>query len=43
MMGMTISKKPEGVKQPELNVVSNADGSATLTLPEGGGGGCSVA
>ncbi len=43
ILGKTIDKGGETVKQPEFTVVKNADGSYTLTPPAGsGGGGCSL-
>ena len=42
LLGMTF-KQEDGKKQPELNIVANADGSATLSMPPGSGGGCSLA
>ena len=43
LAGMTLKKFADAPTQPELKVTMNPDGSATLSLPEGGGGSCSLA
>ena len=45
LLGMTLKKVEPGMKQPEFVVALAADGSATLTPPEGAApsGGCALA